>query len=83
MGNDLTEFAIYEPNPIGGPNARKAAAWRNVGAPPEGETFAATMSVRWLLKRGREQTLQQAWQGDRGTIAWHDVPIVVDKPGGQ
>jgi hypothetical protein len=47
---------------------------------PSREAFTATANFRWhlpipgLVSLG---TLQQMWQGNRGTVQWRDVPIVV------
>jgi hypothetical protein len=52
------------------------------------EFFAPTSCLRWIVRTvemcdgpGNDlnlRTLQQAWQGDRGTIRWEDVDEVYD-----
>jgi hypothetical protein len=42
------------------------------------EGFHATKQLRWIIPRGATwcpgPILQQAWQGDQGTIDWRTVP---------
>ncbi len=47
----------------------------------ESEYFVPTHGLRWIVRplreqptHGTERVLQQAYQGDRGSIEWHDVP---------
>ena len=42
------------------------------------ETFQQTNSLRWIVKDGDKinKILQQAWQGDNGTVRWKDIEEV-------
>lgn len=55
----------------------------------DGEWFEPTMQLRWLIRYPKmfksggvypgERLLQQAWEGDKGSVEWHTIDEVEDK----
>ena len=55
----------------------------------QGINYRPTLAMRWKIEGGMgklldamgtisgARVLQQAWEGDDGTVEWRDVPVVV------